>query len=249
MNQKFSGEVGLVAGRDVKSSSAQASVNLHFHSGESKAVVTKFISDKQRNVIARKAFEIQDRTGTDKLMVYRRLMTVFDFKKMDEMPRDVHERALKYLDGWIRNGTMGQVPAASTRSDIKPLSGIEPSKPSELSIPEVPETQPLPANAMTSEALTTASHAGDDRQRQRFRAFTAISVGALVCAAILYYQVDKRYTPTQSAVSESAPLQCEYGGSRYTVGSIVMQAGMRARCAEAVGRGVEWQPLATNKRH
>lgn len=249
MNQKFSGEVGQVAGRDVKSSSAQASVNLHFHSGESKPVVTKFISDKQRNVIARKAFEIQDRTGTDKLMVYRRLMTVFDFKKMDEMPRDAYERALKYLEGWIRNGTMGQVPLASTKSDIKPSPGIEPLKSSELSIPEAQETLPIPANAVTSEALPTASPAGDDRQRQRFGAVTAIGVGALACAAILYYQVDKRYTPTQSAVSESTPLQCEYGGSRYTVGSIVMQAGMRARCTDAVGHGVEWQPLATNKRH
>ncbi|MCS6473385.1 hypothetical protein NX871_26065 [Burkholderia thailandensis] len=108
MNQKFSGDIGQVAGGDVKSNSAQTNVNLHFHGSDLKSAVPKFISDRQRNAIARKAFEIQAKTGTDKLMVYRRLMTVFDFERMDEMPRNVYERVIKYLDSWIRNGTLGQ---------------------------------------------------------------------------------------------------------------------------------------------
>ncbi|AOJ11686.1 hypothetical protein [Burkholderia mayonis] len=246
MNQKFSGDVGQVAGHDVKSNSAQASVNLHFHSGESKPVVTKVISDRQRNVIARKAFEIQGKTGTDKLMVYRRLMTVFNFKKMDDMPRDVYERALKYLDGWIRNGTMLQVPVALKQTDVTSPSSIETSKPS---IPAVQRTPRHPLDVVASAMPPTASHPTSKRQWTRYGVTAPICLGLLVLAAIFYFEIGRRPATEQVAATEATPLHCEYGGSRYTVGSIVMQAGKRARCIEAVGHGVEWQPLATSKRH
>src|SRR5690348_12784526 len=101
MEQKFTGNIGQVAGRDVKTNSAQSNVSVHIHN-EPKI---RYISDRQRSAIARKAYQIQATTQTDKLMVYRRLMTVFKFPNMDEMPRDVYQRAMSYLEVWLRNGT------------------------------------------------------------------------------------------------------------------------------------------------
>ncbi len=74
----------------------------------------RYISDRQRSAIARKAYQIRAKTQTDKLMVYRRLMTVFKFPNMDEMPRDVFQRAISYLEGWLRNGTTEQAAAKAT---------------------------------------------------------------------------------------------------------------------------------------
>ncbi|APD36814.1 alpha/beta hydrolase [Burkholderia pseudomallei] len=239
MNQKFSGDVGQVAGRDVKSSSAQASVNLHFHSGESKPVVTKYISDKQRNVIARKAFEIQDRTGTDKLMVYRRLMTVFDFERMEEMPRNVYGRAIKYLDSWMRNGALGQAPAAPVQQEVKaptpePQSVIPSESQDERPAPQVvatPAVEPEPAPAL---------------RRGRKSPWAAVSIAVtatMAVAAALYVVAYRPDAPVQTQAAGTS-LHCEYAGNRYSLGSVVMQAGVRRQCATA-GDDAAWQKADT----
>lgn len=243
MNQKFSGDVGQVAGHDVKSNSAQSNVNFHFHGGEAKPVVTRFISDRQRNVIARKAFEIQGRTGTDKLMVYRRLMTVFDFERMDEMPRNVYGRAIKYLDSWIRNGTLGQAPAAPVQQDVKE--------------PTPAETQPIVPSASQEErpalevvATPLADPEPVPAQHQGWklpRAVVSVAVtAAIVGVAVLYFAA---YRPDAPAPTQAAgtPLHCEYAGSRYSLGSVVMQAGVRRQCA-SVADGAAWQKADAARR-
>ncbi|WP_231716814.1 hypothetical protein [Burkholderia ubonensis] len=48
MDQKCSGEVGQIAGRDVKDSNSQANVNNHLHNG---AKAKRYISDRQRRAV------------------------------------------------------------------------------------------------------------------------------------------------------------------------------------------------------
>ncbi|AKA61159.1 phage-encoded membrane protein [Burkholderia cenocepacia] len=244
MNQKFSGDVGQVAGGDVKSNNAQANVNFHFHSEKPAPVATKFISDRQRNAIARKAFEIEEKTGTDKLMVYRRLMTVFDFERMDEMPRNVYERAIKYLDGWIRNGTLAQTPTVPAQQEAKEPepAALQPVAPSDL-----PAENPAPA-AVAAPAPVPSSFfspgpgpasAYPQSKRSPWLAVVVAVTASGAIAAALYAAMHRNDAPAQALETEP-PRHCEYGGERYSPGSVVMQAGVRRQCV-AVEGGAAWQ--------
>ncbi|WP_081080849.1 alpha/beta hydrolase [Burkholderia stagnalis] len=246
MNQKFSGDVGQVAGRDVKSNSAQTNVNVHFHGGESKPAVTKFISDKQRNAIARKAFEIEAKTGTDKLMVYRRLMTVFDFERMDEMPRNVYERAIKYLDGWIRRGTLGQAPDVPAQQEVKEpaltasKSLIQSESPVER--PATPVVVAAPADPVSAPASTPAQ-----QQRNRAPWIAVAIVGTAIAASALYVVALRPSVPAQTRAAEPHQ-RCEYGGNSYSAGGVVMQAGIRQQCVTDGEQGARWE-RAPSGRH
>ncbi|MBN3506499.1 alpha/beta hydrolase [Burkholderia cenocepacia] len=245
MNQKFSGDVGQVAAGDVKSSSAQTNVNVHFHGGDSKPLVTKFISDKQRNAIARKAFEIQAKTGTDKLMVYRRLMSVFDFERMDEMPRHAYERAIKYLDGWIRRGTLGQTPDTPAQPEVTaPVSTAVPPTVRNESLAERPSppivaATPVRPTPAVEPASVTAS-APVQQKRKRLPRVAVSIAAALMVAASLYVVASRRDVPAQLQTVE-LPQHCEYGGSRYSPGGVVMQAGIRQQCVTDGERGARWE--------
>jgi len=245
MNQKFSGDVGQVAGGDVKSNSAQTNVNVHFHSGESKPVVTQFISDKQRNAIARKAFEIEEKTGTDKLMVYRRLMTVFDFERMDEMPRNVYERAIKYLDGWIRRGTLSQAPDVPAQQEVKAStltaapSDIRNESSVEQPTPSVVAATP-PEPAPVSQPASAPASASASQQRKR-SPWLAVSIAATVIVAAVLYVVAPRPEVLGQTQAVEPPQHCEYGGNRYSPGGVVMQAGIRQQCAIDGERGARWE--------
>ncbi|WGS47077.1 alpha/beta hydrolase [Burkholderia sp. JSH-S8] len=268
MNQKFSGDVGQVAGGDVKSNSAQTNVNVHFHGGESKPVVTKFISDKQRNAIARKAFEIQEKTGTDKLMVYRRLKTVFDFERIDVMPRNVYERAIKYLDAWIRNGTLGQAPTASTqqkdKAEAEAPAGSQSAVPSEsrpecpvlptaAQLDRVPEPVRPDVEAQASARIQTPVLAPSPglaatQQPPKRSGWLAVSIMLAVAmvVAVLYVSAHRPDASAQTQASE--PLHhCDYGSNRYSPGSVVMQAGIRRQCV-AVEGGAAWQKVDAARR-
>ncbi|WP_334070398.1 alpha/beta hydrolase [Burkholderia cepacia] len=253
MNQKFSGDVGQVAGGDVKSNSAQTNVNVHFHGGDSKPAVTKFISDRQRNAIARKAFEIEEKTGTDKLMVYRRLMTVFDFERMDEMPRAAYERAIKYLDGWIRRGTLGQTPDGPTQPEVKAptltaspsTARIEPAaeRPTSQIVAETlpePARAAEPALAPVREPAPVAASAPVQQERRRSPWVAVSIVAAMLVAAALYVVVPHHEVPAQLQAVEPSQ-HCEYGGNRYSPGGVVMQAGIRQQCVADGERGARWE--------
>ncbi|VWD07550.1 phage-encoded membrane protein [Burkholderia aenigmatica] len=252
MNQKFSGDVGQVAGGDVKSNSAQTNVNLHFHSSEPKPVETKFISDKQRNSIARKAYEIEAKTGTDKLMVYRRLMSVFDFKRMNEMPCNVYERAIKYLDSWIRNGTLGQAPSAPAQQEAKvpETAASQPVVPSELPAnrtvpPAVAATAPAFAPSPSPVPAPAPVHQQSKRSPWLAVAVAATAAGSI--AAALYVVAPRPEMRAQTLAIE-LPQHCEYGGNRYSPGGVVMQAGIRQQCVTDGERGARWE-RAPGSRH
>ncbi|MGS0892745.1 alpha/beta hydrolase [Burkholderia stagnalis] len=261
MNQKFSGDVGQVAGRDVKTNSAQTNVNVHFHGGESKSDVTKFISDKQRNAIARKAFEIEAKTGTDKLMVYRRLMTVFDFERMDEMPRAAYERAIKYLDGWIRRGTLGQttdVPAqpevkaptlTASPSTVRIEPTVERSTSQNIAATTLLEparaAEPTPAPVREPAPVAASTPVQQERRRSPWGAVSIVA--AMIVAAALYVVVPHNEVPAQLQSAEPSQ-HCEYGGSRYSPGGVVMQAGIRQQCVTDGERGARWE-RAPSGRH
>ncbi|WP_269503752.1 alpha/beta hydrolase [Burkholderia sp. IMCC1007] len=248
MNQKFSGDVGQVAGGDVKSNSAQTNVNLHFHGSDSKPIVTKFISERQRNAIARKAFEIAAKTGTDKLMVYRRLMTVFNFERMDEMPRNVYERAIKYLDTWIRNGTLGQALGVTAKQEAKESepAAQPPVVASELSIPSVVTAMtPVPTPSPSPAPARAPAH--QQSKRTPLLAVSIAATAAAVVAAVLYVEAHRPDTPAQTQAAEP-PQHCEYGGDRYSPGGVVMQAGIRQQCVTDGERGARWE-RAPSGRH
>lgn len=235
MEQKFTGDIGQVAGRDVKSSSAQSSVSVHIHNGPKSG----YISDRQRSAIARKVYLIQAETQTDKLMVYRRLMTVFKFHSMDEMPRDVYQRVTAYLDAWLRNGTTEQAPSKATPTDPAQLA-------------EIPR-----ASGQGTQAATTSSQTAVPQELSYTQAAAATvpvkrvpwRVVAVACllifaaiAAIAYTVASYSQVSTQAPAIAVAP-RCEYAGDHYSIGSVVMQAGLRQQCVATGEHAAAWQKV------
>lgn len=240
MNQKFEGSIGQVAGRDVKTNSAQSSVNVHIHNGPG----DKYVSAKQRNAIARKAYEIEAKTQTDRLMVYRRLMTVFKFSSMDEMPRDVFPRAMSYLNGWLRNGTTEQVAkvphaavvAATTPKEIADSVETLPSPPALMLRPDGP------AGDMHSAPTQVSGSRRGIPNRIRIAAVVVIALSASG------YFVVNHVRAVGQVEKQAAGTQCEYGGDRYSIGSVVLQAGLRQKCVALADHGAGWQPLTPSGR-
>lgn len=233
MQQKFSGEVGQVAGRDVKSSNAQAHVNIHLHSGaESK----QYISERQRRAIGAKVFELEAKTGVEKLMVYRRLMTRFKFQSMDQMPRDLFERVMRYLDGWIRNGSADQANApASARAEVESSTLAVPKS----AVPVEPELERAAVQAAPMLSMPAPTPAAQPKKQSPWLA-VLIAVAATISAGAALYAVVHRPTVPVKSETVATPLHCEYGGDRYSVGSVAMQAGVRRQCV-AVDDGTAWQ--------
>ncbi|MDY7792179.1 alpha/beta hydrolase [Burkholderia ubonensis] len=252
MVQKFSGEVGQVAGRDVKTSNAQANVSIHLH-GEIAA--KQHISVKQRRAIGAKVYELEAKTGVEKLMVYRRLMAVFDFPNMEQMPRDVFDRAMRYLDSWVRNGTTGPTPSTDTQPESKERLA-QSSVPHVVSEPKQPRTvtndvAPAAIAAFTEQVVSAPPSAAPvtsakERKPLSWLAVSGVFVGAAVAATLLYGITIRPTEVTQVAVSNTSA-HCEYAGSRYSVGSVVMQAGVRQQCA-STGDGIEWQRIEPSHR-
>ncbi|MBU9247003.1 alpha/beta hydrolase [Burkholderia multivorans] len=240
MNQKFGGEIGQVAGGDVKSNSAQTSVNVHFHGGEPKADATKFITDKQRAAIARRAFEIEAKTGTDKLMVYRRLKTVFGFEFIEQMPRSTYERAIKYLDSWIRNGNLGHPPAPSGQQKIKHPTSPAPTVHCESPVPQPQTSVPIAVTPALAASAMSPALVQQNGKRPRRGAMALAVIAVIVAAAGAYFYVERHRTDVVERVQAAEPVHCEYGGDRYSPGSIVMQVGVRRQCVAADGVAA-WQ--------
>ncbi|KWE66099.1 hypothetical protein WL77_14980 [Burkholderia ubonensis] len=252
MVQKFSGEVGQVAGRDVKTSNAQASVNIHLH-GELAA--KRHISVKQRRAIGAKVYELEAKTGVEKLMVYRRLMAVFDFPNMEQMPRDVFDRAMRYLDSWVRSGTTGPTPSTDTQPESKervaqssvPRAANEPKQPQPIMNDVASAVIAIPTEQVVS-APPPAAPVASAKERKSL-SWLVVS-GVFVCAAVgatLLYGVTSRPTEGTQAAASNMSSHCEYAGSRYSVGSVVMQAGVRQQCT-STGDGIEWQKVEPSRR-
>ncbi|KGC64816.1 hypothetical protein [Burkholderia pseudomallei] len=240
MNQKFSGEVGQVAGGDVKASNAQANVNIHLHSGaESK----QYISERQRRAIGAKVFELEAKTGVEKLMVYRRLRTVFKFSSMDEMPRDLFERVMRYLDGWIRNGSADQSPRASVQSELNERKHAAPQSLAPAESQADHAVRQADATAPIEPEFTLA------QQQKKQSPWLAVSIAVTVTIAVVATMYVVMQRPDKSAQNQVAAISphCEYGGNRYSPGSVVMQAGVRRQCA-TTGDGAAWQKADTARR-
>ncbi len=238
MVQKFNGEVGQVAGRDVKSSNAQANVNIHLHNGvESK----QYISDRQRRAIAVKVFELEERTGVEKLIVYRRLMTCFKFQSMDALPRDLFERVMRYLDGWLRNGTADQAAARPAQAEGGESSPAAP-------LPSSPTHQHTGFTAVAPATVRApfAPMPNPTRHTSWLPIFLTVtaSMGVFAAAAWVAHRPSHETQPQ----TVTPPPHCEYAGTRYTIGSIVRQEGLRQRCEATLDHPAEWQPLASGGR-
>jgi hypothetical protein len=219
MNQQFEGSIGQVAGRHIKSNNAQSSVNIYIQN-ETKL---KYISNRQRSAIARKVDAVEAKTGTDRLMVDRRLMTVFRFGSMNELPRDVFPSAMAYLDGWIRNGT-----AAHTQDDWQTLSP-----------PGAGQRRRKRVEAHVSRSDTSFARL---RAGVRWKTPVAVVAGSAFASIVVHFAV--AHSSSIATVStEARASRCEYGGLHYSIGSVVQQAGLRQVCASGVERRPLWQPL------
>jgi hypothetical protein len=236
---EFEREVGQVAGGNIKSNTVQAHVDLHIHHG----VDPTPVSDRQRNAIARKAFEIESKTGTDKLMVYRRLMSVFNFESVETLPREKYARVMSYLDGWLRNGMAGQASAA--RQPQRPAShGLDAPR-----YRQAPAPAPAAMVAELRQPMFIQSsvlNPGAKKLPWRAVLAGALALSGLVAGA---YAMGGRLVAPEPVAMPTVPrvLQCEYGGARYTVGSIVMQAGTRQQCV-AAGEHAAWEQVPGHRR-
>ncbi|WP_153075768.1 alpha/beta hydrolase [Paraburkholderia bonniea] len=238
MNQKFSGDIGQVAGRDVQSNNAQSTVSVHIHDGAK----TRYITERQRKEIARKAFQIEAKTGVNKLMVYRRLLHVFNFSSMDTLPRDQYSRVTAYLDGWLRNRDIARPPdtptrPAQTRPELQSGRGAGLIRPNAEKLHESASTQ------------TPSARSALPARKIPWRIVVAAGGVIAVATTAAYIAIGRpQATATASeSVANHAPL-CEYGGSHYSVGSFVMQAGVRQQCVSNTERIAEWQPINKNRR-
>ncbi|MFL9993064.1 alpha/beta hydrolase [Paraburkholderia sediminicola] len=242
MEQKFNGNIGQVAGRDVKTNSAQSNVSVHIHN-EPKP---RYISDRQRSAIARKAYQIQAKTQTDKLMVYRRLMTVFKFPNMDEMPRDVYQRAMSYLEVWLRNGTTEQASAKATSQN--PVHVVDRSRhvATEGTSNSVAPTKPVVLEAPIF-TQTAATIAPPPAKQKPWRA-GAVACGAIAALAAVTYIAVGRSTASAELPAAPVATQCEYGGHHYSIGSVVLQAGLRQQCVTTGENAATWEKLNAGRR-
>lgn len=219
MNQQFEGSIGQVAGRHIKSNSAQSSVNIYIQN-ETKL---KYISNRQRSAIARKIDAVEAKTGTDRLMVDRRLMTVFRFGSMNEMPRDVFPSAMAYLDGWIRNGT-----AAHSHDDWQAVSQ-----------PAAARRQRKRIGLQMPRSDTSFTRL---RARAKWKTPVAVVAGSAFASFVVHFAV-AHSSSFATASTEARVSRCEYGGLHYSIGSVVQQAGLRQVCVSGVERRPLWQPL------
>ncbi|CAN7190609.1 alpha/beta hydrolase [Trinickia sp. LjRoot230] len=239
MNQKFEGEVGQVAGRDVKANSAQANVNIHVNSGmDPNAEGLRYISERQRAAIARRVFLLQEKTGVERLIVYRRLMTVFSFQSMDEMPHDLYKGVTRYLDTWIRDGTTERTRSTPTQREAKTQGDARQPNVS------VPMDCP-PSDAATSTVVQPASPSALSPEKGAFSIEKlSMVIGAITAGAVLYIATSGQLGIAAQAETPKPPPHCEYDGSRYSVGSVVRQDGIRQRCEETAEHAGRWNSLA-----
>ncbi|ABX18536.1 alpha/beta hydrolase [Burkholderia multivorans] len=248
MNQKFDGEIGQVAGGDVKSNSAQTSVNVHFHGGEPKAAETEFINNKQRAAIAHRVFKIQKQTGTEALMVYRRLKTVFDYESIERMPRSKYKPAISYLDSWLRNGNLGNPPGSAALQKVKHPSPAAPTARRESPSPHVQFASPAAATFSPAAPMATAVPVQQNSRASRRGAMALVGIAVIVAAATVYLYVERHPAGVRQQVEAAEPPQCEYGGNRYSLGGVVMQAGIRQRCVADADHGVRWERATGGRR-
>lgn len=244
MEQKFNGDIGQVAGRDVRASSAQSTVSVHIHNGPK----LRYISERQRAAIARWAFRIQAKTRADNLMVYRRLMTVFKFPNMDEMPADIYQRVISYLDAWLKNGTTDQ---SATNTEPRDPALLRDQQLHQIAGDTSEARIAVHASARyqtTSVQAVPTLMPEPKRHLFPWRSLAASCAVIAVLAVVTYVVVERSNVPAQQPVATTAP-QCEYGGNRYSLGSVVMQAGIRQHCVAIDGHSATWQRLEPSRRH
>ncbi|WJF89459.1 alpha/beta hydrolase [Paraburkholderia bonniea] len=229
MNQKFSGDIGQVAGRNVWSNSIQSTVSVHIHDGAK----ARYVTERQRAAIARLVFKIEAKTYTDKLMVYRRLMNEFGFPSMDTLPRGKYTHIIFYLDNWLRTGEAPQrisdpVFAARVRPESCPNNNARLARSNTKQLREPAFAQALPVqSAMLARKIS-------------WRIVVVVGGAIAVATTSTYIAIGQSRAMALAAVVTHAPL-CEYGGSQYSIGSVVMQAGVRQRCDVAGNQYVVWQ--------
>ncbi|MDR6500225.1 hypothetical protein J2785_003381 [Burkholderia ambifaria] len=243
MKQNFSGDIGQVAGRDVNATSTLSNFNLYFHNVRD----VRYISERQRNAIARRALNIQVKTGTDKLIVYRRLMTVFNVPNMDEIPTAIYKRVISYLNAWLKNGwtdeTAGARPRSSASSHDRQSCRTEVAP--ELATFSTPAPAFHTSPSTSQQPVSTFTHTQDDLSTQWHMLTVMLAVVAALAVSVCVV-VWSSMTPGGQPLT-AVLLRCEYGGHRYSLGSIVAQAGTLLRCVEVDKYSVTWQAMTDSK--
>lgn len=162
MKQRFTGDIGQVAGGDIKTNSARAHVDLHIHHG----LDVNYVTDGQHEAIARQAIQLE--AGAEKGIVYRPLMSVSSASSLNTVTR---------------------------------------------------HTARTPWIAM-------------------------VSAGSAIAALATAAYVLVKHTSAPPVLALEHAMRCEYGGDRYSIGSVVMQAGVRQQCVSSGGQAAAWHPVA-----
>jgi hypothetical protein len=232
---EFKREVGQVVGGDAQSNTAQAHIDLHVHQSASAAP----ISERQRHALARKIFEIHEKTGIDTLMVYRRIMSRFDFESMDVMPSRTFSKAMSYLDGWLRNGTAAPPDRATPPSTLKNRKQEEISPKRSSAFHGVQPATSAPCEPIVTPTRAMAAPMG------RFSLLSFVA-GIMVMAIGVAGYATMHGPAVAVAGVESA--RCEYDGHPYSVGSVLTQAGMKEVCVASQANTAAWKVLAPPSR-
>jgi hypothetical protein len=74
----------------------------------------------------------------------------------------------------------------------------------------------------------------------------AVAVCVVAVGAFVYAVVQHKTPPQPHSIAAEAP-NCEYGGDRYSLGSVVMQAGVRRFCVSVDRSGATWQNVETER--
>ncbi|WP_157658576.1 hypothetical protein [Burkholderia ubonensis] len=241
--QNFRGEIGHVAGRDIKANNSLSNVSLHFHNAQ----YMQCISNRQRNAIARRALKIQIQTGTDKLIVYQRLMMVFDFHNMAEMPSAIYKRVIAYLDAWLKNGWTDDMAGTApwrlkSSHDWQVDRTKAASELTTISAPAHASQLGLSADRQTTSAVTPTP-SGRPMPWHKLAVVSAMTAALVVSVCVVVWG---SMVPGREPFT-SVSMQCEYGGYRYSLGSIVPQAGTLLRCVEVGLHSVKWHAMPDNE--
>jgi len=233
---EFKCEVGQVVGGSSHSNTAQTYVDVHVHHRDGMATISK----RQRSAIESKVHQIQQKTGIDEQMVYRRLMSWFDFESMDEIPARKFSKVMSYLDHWLVNGTVTSPGIDNHRSD----QHVRRSKRHSLNL-ESEHFSEIPAVYTSRESVPPTAPKGAVEAMHKSPwallglATLIVVILASCVGAVMHILTDKA---SVSATTEHA--SCQYGDHLYSIGSVLNQAGVTKTCIRNQVLTAEWQALA-----
>lgn len=229
--QNFKGDIGQVAGRDVKTVSESGDslvnsnvVNIQVGQQSSEPVIT----DWQRKTIAKKVEAVMAITRLERLEVYRELMEEYELDEIRALPKSKYKTVLAKLDRWL---TSAKIHAAElAKAAERPRSGKQ-----EQQTPQTTRAVPC-IHCETARTKLASTRLG-------LLAFALLALAATATAGyLLVKSPDTQQVDTPNAISKDV---CHYAGQPYSLGSMITTDKQKLTCV-STDESPTWKEYSTS---